>query len=178
MWWEENMPANWMLLVTIGVQLVRKKPWKECWLKRGQGTITGSCSYSSATGKSKNMPLVSIWLGNADMFLTRNNFTSISSPAAPGPDIRWSNFRRLHNPIYCQFKVIRQGWVMVKWINTCCHEASRRRWETGSQKNKRKHTVVTVLLVASWHVTGWVIEDVSCCLCRGLALKQILLKIC
>lgn len=66
---------------------------------------------------------------------------------------------------------------MVKWINRSCHEASRRLWRTGSPGNKRKHTAVTVLAVASWHVTRWVIEDVRLPLLMvGLASKQILLK--
>lgn len=47
---------------------------------------------------------------------------------------------------------------MVKWINASCREASRHRWMTRSQRNKRKHTVVMVLLVcqlARVRVSNW-----------------------
>ena len=157
----------------LGVEFIMKKDqWKEVNTERGrEGESWASTSFSKAvlimTPEAEEA--ASAWASCPETGTLHLNSGSaywyFPVCVSRGFGLLWqitsSNFTRLHNPTYCQLKVIRQDGAMVTQINTSCHKPSGHRWATGSRGNKKEtHGGYGALGLACWRVTWRVIEDV------------------
>lgn len=118
----------------IQVCTVNGKRWSQTKRSRHSGR---KCLHNTCKPRQNDRAESSVvWNDESLHFNGESAKQSVSwDPACCSTSDGWIS-EGFHDPTYCQFKAIRQDWVMVKWINTGCHEASRRRWRTGSEKLK------------------------------------------